>query len=297
MIVKAVDLVEQITKTAKDYFCLPFHEYLKGTHLPTSIDKQDAVILLLVERGTLQASIGYQEVKFHKNELMVIQPSKPYSILKVNNDFKGIIYFINENSMIGTMEDHSLILSLDILETWSDSKYSLNSEYAAFITNIFKRIQYEYSLSESNLTIVNAYTITLLLELKSIHNINNGKLISAIDLVRRYKREIAQNIDQKYSTSDYAQKLSITTNHLNKSVKSTTGMSASQLLHKMKVAEAKYLLYLADVTVEEVGVRLGFDDLSYFSRFFKKHEGITPSEFRKNTFSAKKAKEPSPLIR
>ena len=58
-------------------------------------------------------------------------------------------------------------------------------------------------------------------------------------------------------------------------------MSTTKLLGKMKIIEAKFLLLRVDTSVSDVANRLGFEDLSYFSRFFKKHEGITPIDFRK----------------
>ena len=83
------------------------------------------------------------------------------------------------------------------------------------------------------------------------------------------------------TVSEFADRLSVTPNHLNKSIKSVTGHSASHLINKIKVTEAKYLLMIANNTVSDVAERLGFSDISYFSRFFKKMEAVTPNEYRK----------------
>ncbi|EEX34394.1 MULTISPECIES: helix-turn-helix domain-containing protein [Vibrio] len=287
MIEKSSELAKHLSQSEAEYLCVPLTEYLGATTLPTPICKQQDVLILLIERGKLSVSIDHQDAILIEGELLIVQPNKPHSIIFASDDISGMAYLIKGDGLIGAMGDHSLIFSLEILSTWSESKYTLTRDFAEFIKNIFTRIYYEYAQPHSNSILVNAYTITLLLELESIHDMNNDRKVSAVDIVRRYKKDIANTINQKYSASDYALRLSMTPNHLNKSVKSVTGLSASQLLHRMKITEAKYLLYRADLSIETIGVQLGFEDLSYFSRFFKKQEGMTPSEFRKKQFSNK----------
>jgi len=75
--------------------------------------------------------------------------------------------------------------------------------------------------------------------------------------------------------------LNVTPNHLNKSVKSTTGKSATKWIDETILLEAKYLLYQTTLSINEIAMQVGHEDHSYFSRFFKKHEGITPIQYRK----------------
>lgn len=278
---KIPEIVEQLSGLENEYVCVPLEEYLNGLRVPVPLNKQPGVILLLVSDGILDIKIGYNDFQIKKGELVIIQPQKPYAIEKVRTNVKGMALFIKGDGMIGTMGNHSLIFSLDILETWSDSKYHVDDKLFGFIENIFNRIWFEYKHPSNNLTIVNAYVITLLIELKAIQTLHAGKNISAINITRKFKNEVFHSIDINLPVSDFAKRLSLSTNHLNKSVKAVTGMSATQLLAKIKITEAKYLLFMADLTVADIAARLGFDDPSYFSRFFKKHEDITPLDFRK----------------
>jgi AraC family transcriptional regulator, transcriptional activator of pobA len=75
--------------------------------------------------------------------------------------------------------------------------------------------------------------------------------------------------------------LNITPNHLNKLVKTITGKSPTKWIDDTLVLEAKVLLYQTSLTINEVASEIGIYDQSYFSRLFKKYEGITPLEFRK----------------
>jgi AraC-like DNA-binding protein len=63
-------------------------------------------------------------------------------------------------------------------------------------------------------------------------------------------------------------------------LKGSYGLSFKQIINTMRIEEAKRLLLESDLPITEIAMRLGFNDLSYFSQLFKKHEGVTPSEFR-----------------
>jgi AraC-like DNA-binding protein len=80
--------------------------------------------------------------------------------------------------------------------------------------------------------------------------------------------------------ADYARQLNITPNHLNKIVKGATGKSTSAWIEEAVMQRAKALLATTDLPLSEIAARTGIMDQSYFARKFKKHEGVSPSEFR-----------------
>lgn len=83
-----------------------------------------------------------------------------------------------------------------------------------------------------------------------------------------------------YSVSDYARILQVTPNYLNKTVKSHTHRTAIDWIEIARLNVAKLLLKDRNVPIVDVARLSGLDDQSYFSRFFKKKTGLTPSQFR-----------------
>lgn len=86
---------------------------------------------------------------------------------------------------------------------------------------------------------------------------------------------------QHHDTGFYAGALNITQNYLNKLVKSKLNISAFQFIQNRIISEAKTLLRLTRVNINELAYRLGFESPSYFIKCFKKSEGITPLEYHK----------------
>jgi len=85
---------------------------------------------------------------------------------------------------------------------------------------------------------------------------------------------------QPLSVSEYADMLHVTANYLNKTVKLHTHRTAIDWIEIARLNLAKKLLKDPTVPIVEVASRVGLEDQSYFSRFFKKKMGVTPTQFR-----------------
>jgi len=91
-------------------------------------------------------------------------------------------------------------------------------------------------------------------------------------------------VDSKYTewhlTSNYAHNLNISPDYLNRVVKSLLGSTAIRYIQSRIIIEAKRLLWFSDYSTKEIGYKLGFNEPTNFSSFFKKITGISPSAFR-----------------
>jgi AraC-like DNA-binding protein len=97
-------------------------------------------------------------------------------------------------------------------------------------------------------------------------------------------RNFQKLIDQHYQTlrlpKEYAELLYITPNHLNALCQELVGRSSGELIRDRIILEAKRLLTNSAFSAAQIGSELNFQDSSYFTRFFRKHVGITPETFR-----------------
>lgn len=83
--------------------------------------------------------------------------------------------------------------------------------------------------------------------------------------------------------ADYADRLSVHVNHLNRVIKETTGKTTSELIAERVMKEATQSLQHSKLSISEIAFGLGFDSVSYFGKFYRKHTGNTPSEVREQT--------------
>ncbi|HLZ85877.1 MAG TPA: helix-turn-helix domain-containing protein [Puia sp.] len=82
-----------------------------------------------------------------------------------------------------------------------------------------------------------------------------------------------------------ASQLNLSSRYLSDLLKEETGKTAIELIHIFLISEAKNLLKGPDHTVSETAYKLGFENLPYFSRLFKKEVGLSPNQFRKQAMN------------
>ncbi|WP_247235403.1 AraC family transcriptional regulator [Telluribacter sp. SYSU D00476] len=111
-----------------------------------------------------------------------------------------------------------------------------------------------------------------------------SSLTAALRITRKFKHLLSQHIYSHNKVATYASMLSITPDHLNKCVKASTGKTAQELLGDMVVLEAKVLLRQTSLSINEIAFRFSETNSSDFSRFFKSRTGVTPKEYRQQTF-------------
>jgi AraC family transcriptional regulator, transcriptional activator of pobA len=98
---------------------------------------------------------------------------------------------------------------------------------------------------------------------------------------RDFQRRIQQTNSLKKTITEYAQELTITPVHLNRVCQSVAGKTASQIVQEHLISEAERYLKQSDLSVSEIAYLLNFENLSYFTRLFKKHVGVSPKDFKK----------------
>jgi len=82
--------------------------------------------------------------------------------------------------------------------------------------------------------------------------------------------------------AEYALELGVSQNHLNDTIKRITGKSAGQLVKSQLLKQATMCLKHSEKTVSEIAYKLGYEDPSYFARYYKRHTGHSPSDIRQH---------------
>lgn len=85
---------------------------------------------------------------------------------------------------------------------------------------------------------------------------------------------------REHQLAFYAEKLNMTVDRLNDHVKRATGVTAGHLIRQRVLTEAKHQLVFTTQPIQDIAEELAFSDASHFARFFRKHTGTTPHQFR-----------------
>lgn len=111
--------------------------------------------------------------------------------------------------------------------------------------------------------------------------LNLSKLeVKEVDIVREFHYLVEQNFKIRHTVKEYADLLNKSAKTLANIFSQVSDKSPLQIIHERKLLEAKRMLRYTDKPVKEIAYELGFEDIQSFSRFFKKSENISPSEFK-----------------
>lgn len=263
------------------FFCLKMEEMMR-LQFPVPPCKHSCHTLIFIASGSHNMKVGYEEYNTVANEIIVVPADQVFSIKNVENSHTGYICQFHPDILIRKYGSREMLNDFDFLKISGNPKITLIPEDVMAITAVLDRLQKEYSETPTaNLNIVQSYLIALFYEMNK-NSVKTSKSLSAAEVITgKFKELIHLNIKTHHLVHYYASLLNVTPNHLNKSVKTVTGKSAAKWIDETILLEAKYLLFQTSLSVSEIAIQVGHEDQSYFSRFFKKHEGITPIQYRK----------------
>lgn len=124
-----------------------------------------------------------------------------------------------------------------------------------------------------------ATLLTALLN-ESNHNINAYSVHSKQDL-QKIKEYLDEHHSEKITLDELSSKFYVNKFYLTRIFKEQFGISITNYLIQIRITHAKRLLRFTDLSIDKISHECGMNDANYFSRIFKKVEGITPGQFRK----------------
>lgn len=272
----------QLFKTNSDhFFCLKIEEMMQLQY-PVPPSKHDCHTLIFITSGQHIIKLGFEECVTVPNEIIVVPAGKIFSIEHINARHRGYICQFHPDILIGKYGNRDMINDFDFLKMSGNPKITIPEKDTLFIRNLLDRLEVEYLEAEKiNLDFIQSYLMALFCEMnRSAVKTPKGGTAAAV-LTAKFKELIYPNIKTNHQVNYYASLLNVTPNHLNKSVKAITGKAATTWIDETILLEAKYLLYQTNLSVSEIAMQVGHEDQSYFSRFFRKHESMSPVQYRK----------------
>jgi AraC family transcriptional activator of pobA len=211
----------------------------------------------------------YQIINFN-----TIQPLKTKR-LQFHGDFYCIEYHKKEVACNGLLFNNIYQHPYINLET---------SDYIEIDTILEKLIIEIENSSSYSTAVVKAY-LQLILALSSKFKSNDTitpEEKNSYHPLMNFKILLENNFRNERQPSFYASQMGISPNSFSKICKQQFFKTPSTLIHERVILESKKLIHLTYKSMKEIAAELHFDDENYFSRYFKKHTGITPSAFREN---------------
>ena len=229
-------------------------------------------------------------IEIEKNALLFATPKVPYHWLPQDFDQSGYFCVFTDEFLVPT-KSGMIIDDLPIFQPGSYPVFQISEEEAAEIDAIFRKMEKELSSDYAyKYDLLRNYLIELIhygqklqpaTQLHPTHNASaRVSSLFAELLERQFPIESPRQQLKLRTANDYAQRLSVHVNHLNKILKENTGKTTTAIISSRVIQEAKILLKQTNWNISEIAYSLGFEEVAHFSNFFKKQTSLTPVAFR-----------------
>lgn len=249
--------------------------------------RSDFFSILILLDGEATIKINLEERKIFKNTLIFLAPDSLKQLVQKNGETKMYKLFFTAKFLqqIG-MQKHEI----EMINFMSGNHGQVIPMDSAELNNVLRIIEtlkekYEHIKEHPYAEGIIHHTFQiLLLEIGAISLKNNITLPQGSsrkrDLAVQFTNLLTQYYLEERSVKFYANKLSITPKYLNEVVHDVTGKSPGEIIDEKVMQEAKILLHNPRLSIAQIADLLHFSDQSFLGKFFKRHIGVSPSEYR-----------------
>lgn len=257
---------------------IPLREYLKSN--TDFVHRHNFYELIWVQRGTGVHQIDFTTHTLRDKTLFFLTPGQVHYLHNQEAVIEqASILIFNEEFIYRDDTDRELLNGLTLLLV--ADQQTVQPPDAAPVEHLIALMDAEYRLPDRNYELIrSALRILLILTVRY----RTPAALPAGDLNTRRLNAFRTLLETQFATNHqappYAGQLALSLKRLDQICRKVTGKSAQRLIHERIVVEAKRLIVYHQASVKEVAFQVGFDDPSYFSRFFRKMTGVSPQAFR-----------------
>lgn len=238
--------------------------------------------LIVCLSGNAVVSINFKNYLLKANDVLVLAEDHITIVQRVSSDFTAFYCFVDKSLAAEVAYDlpNQLFLFLHRYPYFKPQgeEVSLLQGWITQIKNIkntcttYQHIMFRNSLQNFFLKIAETVSAT---------DINVEQEYSRKErLCWRFWELICQYSKEERNVAFYANKLNITPYYLSQITKDFLNDSPKGLIDRQVVLEIKALLHSPDLSIKEIAYRLCFEDTSYMARYFKRHTGMTLTDYR-----------------
>ena len=242
-----------------------------------------AGIFVLCIAGEIEASIDATTYRVKANDFVTILPGSILQILKVTGELK--IYFIGYSSQFITSTNITKS-TLDIFYTIKTSPvFPLKEEVAQIFRDHMDLLGRTYIAFYGQISreVTKHMFFTLIHGLGDLYkDLRTKKTVlgKSEQIAHEFTQLVMQHYSQERNVSFYADKLGITQAHLSTTIRQATGKTCIDIIASMVIMDAKAQLKSTETSVQDIAYSLNFTNMSFFGKYFKRHVGISPLEYR-----------------
>ena len=245
--------------------------------------KVDVTATIITISGKMEGYINLKPYSTCPNSFITILSGSIMQYKSISEDFSGLVIIMSKKFTDSLMPDAHERLPL-MVSVRENPVISINDEglngmirYFEMLKRIIQEKDHPYRLEVARyLTLSFFYGVCV-----DFHKFDDSKKKTHSEmLVDKYLNLIERHHKKERGLDFYADKMCITSKHLSKVIKETSGKNAVDLIEEHVALEAKALLKSTNMTILQISDELNFPSQSFFGKYFKRVTGMSPKEYK-----------------
>lgn len=273
---------QRVQATAGQFKIRRVEEFAGDTDLAHDLHRHDFFLILAIQQGEGIHEIDFTPYKVLDHSVFFLRPGQVHQLdLKAGSSG----YLVEFNSEFYHPKDK---VSIQRLRKASNKNFcELQLDRFNRLLDILASMFREFNAKEEGYQemILSSLDIFFIEFVRQSPN-PNAVVTTAASYTQERFEEFMELLDKYIATqkqvSQYTDRMSLSAYQLNEITKSSIGKTASDLINEHIILEAKRYLLATPNQVKDIADLLGYEDPSYFIRFFKKHTGFSPDAFRQH---------------
>ena len=263
-----------------DFYANYVNPHVKSHHFTNLPHKHDFYLIILFTEGSGTHEIDFETLPVEPGTLFILKPGQMH-YWELSDDIDGYVFFhsrefYDKRYVTSSLKDFEFYSSFQNVPSIKIGEEPLQNLKALMLELVIENGKDEVMKWEKIHTLVTLIYINISREYRPTYKIKSDVYLRR---VRSFEEFIESNFKKIKFAKEYADLLFISEKHLNRITKKCLNKTSTQLIGERVLLEAKRMLMHSEYNINQISEELGFNETSYFIRFFKKHTGVTPLNF------------------
>ena len=248
--------------------------------------KVNFIAYVIVTEGRLSLDLNGANYHLERNCSLFVDRKMLIDNVKHTENFSCVICAMSTDIGFGFF-NKSLLQS--IMHIWTNPVIKMEQNEVDLMMRYYELLVFKMEHQEMNFgretvrDIIRCFAYDLLSNInKHLDNDGEGDILRQGDRIyRKFMLLLAENSNVNRSVKSYADELCVSPKYLTSVCRRHGTYTASELIAASIISRIKQLLLYSDLSIKEVAAEMGFDNLSFFGKYVKKHLGLSPNNYRK----------------
>lgn len=270
------------------------------------IHQHKFIEVVYILSGTATHYVSGKTSPVKRGDLFIINMDTPHAFMPDADNHEAFVAYdlmftpeffdqsLTGENALEALNDSFMLYSLFRGKQRYQPYFSVSGSNYTMFGELFHKIYLEHRARDIGyLEIIRAYLLQLIITIFRMDE-STGKKSGADpnrQIIAYLMDYIGKNYHRKISIQELADRVYLSRDYLARFFREATGQTITAMVQKVRIENVCRLLSTTDLTIHEIAVSCGFEDMKFFYSVFKKHMQLLPGDYRRQTRSRREKAE------